>query len=191
MKKNLILLFYFIFIFTSQGQKFNGYVVTNENDTINCKFFVGTNFIYKKMFYPSSVKRKVKILNNKGEKITYKPHELISFCINETDRGSYKFVSIQADNYRDFFHVAIEGKITLLYTYIQNMDSSETPREYYYKNYELYETDWIDQRNQFGLLIKDNKELYEKWMDSNNFFKLRQIPEVIKLYNESFIIKNN
>ena len=71
------------------------------------------------------------------------------------------------------------------------MDSSETPREYYYKNYELYETDWIDQRNQFGLLIKDNKELYEKWMDSNNFFKLRQIPEVIKLYNESFIIKNN
>ena len=41
-------------------------------------------------------------------------------------------------------------------------------------------------RKKFGELIDDYPGLYEKWIDSNNYYKISQIEEVIKLYNEYF-----
>ena len=41
-------------------------------------------------------------------------------------------------------------------------------------------------RKKFAAFIIDYPELYEKWIDSNNNYKLAQIEEVIILYNEHF-----
>jgi uncharacterized protein (DUF3820 family) len=53
---------------------------------------------------------------------------------------------------------------------------------YIIKNGKLFK---ISRRKKMGKLIIDYPELYNKWMNSENY-RLNQIEEVVNLYNEHF-----
>lgn len=112
MIKTLTILTVLISLVTN-AQKFDGYVVTNANDTINCKFFIKTNPTDKKIPYPSSVCKKVKILTDKGEEKAFKPSQLKSFFIKGTKDCDIKFVSLKEDD-DQFYQELIIGKIISL-----------------------------------------------------------------------------
>ena len=91
------------------SQKFGGYVVTNSNDTINCKFFIGTNDTRLNVY---TIKDKVKILTDKGEELKYSSRDLKSFLVKGTKFGDLKFVSLKYDDYERFYHEVNAGKLT-------------------------------------------------------------------------------
>lgn len=171
------------------AQKFSGYVVTNENDTIKCSFDVQTNLFDKTMFYQTSVLKNVKITNEKGEKAKYYPNQLKSFLIKNTKSGDYRFVSINADKYKNFYQEVIIGKISVYRSYTANAQLGAAPVEkmVYLKGDKLSnEAGIFNFRSWFGKFIEDYPELYQKWMDSDNYYKKNQVFEVVNLYNEHF-----
>lgn len=186
--------FLFIFLFflstVVSAQRFDGYVISNENDTINCSFDVQTNLFDETMFYPTSVLKSVKIITEKGEKVKYHPNQLKAFLIKNTKFGDYRFVSIDADKHKNFYQEVTIGKISLYRSYVNNMQPGAFPIEktFYCKDNGLSskETNFFNFRNWFGKFIEDYPELHQKWMDSDNYYKKNQVADVVKLYNEHF-----
>jgi hypothetical protein len=41
-------------------------------------------------------------------------------------------------------------------------------------------------RKNLAELIKDNKVIYDKWMDENGYYKLRDAFNIINQYNDSY-----
>ena len=187
--KTIVLFFLLLSVNLFYGQNLGGYYVTNENDTIKCKFDVQTNTFDSLIFYQTSVQKKVKIILSNGEKLKYKPLEIKSFFIEKTKSGNYKFVSLDIDP--DYFYQEILiGRISIFYNYTYNMQSGGLPirRTYFLKDTEFSsrETAFFNFRNWFGKFIEDFPELYQKWMDSDNYYKKNDVYEVIKIYNEHF-----
>ena len=106
-----LLSFLLFFTALTQAQKFDGYVVTNTNDTINCKYFVPTNPFNEKLLSVARIHDKIKILNNKGETIEYTTKDIKSFLIKGTKFGDLKFVSLKYDNYYRFYHEVQAGRL--------------------------------------------------------------------------------
>lgn len=174
------------------SQKFEGYVVTTSNDTIKCKFFVETNMFDSTMFYANSVRDRVKIVDKKGEKIKYEPSQLVSFLIKGTKFGDFKFVSFKEDNYKFFYHEIVVGKISLYRLYQADIYSggpNSGYRDYVFKDGVLSKMDILSYRKKLGALIKDYPQLYQKWMDSDNYYETEQADEVVKLYNDYYLDK--
>jgi hypothetical protein len=188
MKKNLVIITTLIISLNSYAQqRFNGYVVTNSNDTIKCKFSLEMNIFDKTLFYDSGISNRAKIFKENGEKVKYKPSELKTVFITGPKQGDYKFVSLKADNYEHFYHEIIVGRLSYYVLYKANL-SGGFPYEkpFILKENKLVSIDGFSRRKTFGELIIDYPELYKKWMDSNNYYKIDQITEVLKLYNEYF-----
>jgi len=179
--KFLFLLLLPIFAFS---QKFDGYVVTASNDTINCRFFIKTNSADEKTPYPSSVCKKVKILSDKGEEMTFKPSQLKLFFIKGTKDCDLKFVSLKEDD-DQFYHELQIGKLSLYKIYFTSMYGQEFSNGVILKDGKLYKIAGFGLRKKFGELIKDYPELYDKWMNSEDY-KLDQFQELVGLYNEHF-----
>ncbi|WP_300569163.1 hypothetical protein [Flavobacterium sp.] len=174
--------------FNFYAQDFDGYVVKNNKDTIRCKFNVGTNLFDSSIFYANSVKKKVKVLIN-GEKVVFKPYELISFVIEGTKRGSFKFVSVPEDDYQNFYHEIIEGRVSCYYLYDSNPQGGEPlPVAYLYKNGVLKEIS-VFVRNDVGEFIIDNPELFHKWMNGNPY-KSHEFYQAIRDYNDYYSKKD-
>lgn len=187
--KNLCVVFFALFIgFHTNAQKFDGYYVTNTNDTIKCSFDVEVNIFDSKIFERASVKNKVKILNIEGKKLVFKPNEINSFFIKGTSTGDYKFVGIVNGN--NFYHEIIKGKISYYKLYRQNPGGALgtlIAEEYYlFKDGKLVEISPLNLRKGLSKQMLDYPELNQKWLDSDKFYKLNQFEEVIKLYNEHF-----
>ena len=187
MKKIIFVLITVVFCLNIQAQqRFNGYVVTNANDTIKCRFSLEMNIFNDSLFYDSGISKRAKIFKQNGEKVKYMPTELKTVFITGPKQGDYKFVSLEQDK-EHFFHEKIKGKLSYYVVYKGNLQGGfplETP--YFLKDGNLLEIKGFSVRKKFGELIKDYPELYEKWMDSNNYYKVGQFPEVIQLYNEHF-----
>ncbi|MFB0910411.1 MAG: hypothetical protein QMA99_05595 [Flavobacterium sp.] len=186
MRNSLIVFIVIISTFTVHAQRFNGYVVTNSNDTIKCKFSLEMNMFDKTLFYDSGISKGAKIYKENGEKAKYKPTELKTVFITGPKQGDYKFVSLEQDK-EHFFHEKIKGKLSYYVVYKGNLQGGfpiEIP--YFLKDGNLIEIKGFSSRKKFGELIDDYPGLYEKWIDSNNYYKISQIEEVIKLYNEYF-----
>lgn len=179
-----LLSFILLFSLFAQAQKFDGYVVTNTNDTIHCKFFIRTNSIDEKIPYPSSVCKKVKILTNKGEEMNFKPSQIKSFFIKGTKDCDLKFVSLREDD-DQFYQELIIGKLSLYKIYFTSMYGQEFSNGVILKEGKLYKIAGFGLRKKFGELIKDYPELYDKWMNSEDY-KLDQFQELVSLYNEHF-----
>ena len=182
MKKNtlILLLNFFVLICNAQG-RFNGYVVTNSNDTIKCTFSLEMNIFDKTLFYDSSLSKRAKIFKENGEKVKYKPTELKTIFVTGPKQGDYKFVSLEQDN-EHFFHEKIKGKLSYYIIYKGNLQGGfpfEIP--YFLKDNKLYENYYT--RKEIGELIADYPELYDKWMDKKN--KVSQI-DIINEYNTYF-----
>jgi hypothetical protein len=132
------------------SQKFDGYVVTNTNDTIKCKFFVETNLFDDTMFYPSSVRNKVKIYNN-GVKTKYEPSQLKSFFISGTKFGNYKFVSLPEDGLKHFYQEIIVGRISSYRIYLDNLNGGYPPgRDSFVKDNKIQDIRALSFRKDFG-----------------------------------------
>ena len=182
--------FLFIFVtinlYSQKFEGFSGYVVTNKKDTIQCKFESVSNLFWKNIFKPSQLRNFVKTINTSGEKRKYKPFEIISFTVLGTEKGNYKFVSTQADNYKHFYHEIIFGKISFFKIYDQDMNANIISENIFIKNDEVQEIWSLSFRDDFGKLLIDFPELYRKWIDSDNYYKKNQFDEVIRLYNAHF-----
>ena len=187
MKKSVLILFILIFNSNSFGQNNYGYYITNSNDTIKCNFDL---FIVLGKFDPQTVRNKIKIINNDGSISKYKPNEIKSFFISTTNSGVYKFVSITGYNY--FYHQIIKEKLSYYKVYLNNpggaFGSLASEKLYLYKNEKLTEIDPLFLRKGLSKQIEDYPELYQKWIDSDKYYKLNQFEEVINLYNKHFKI---
>jgi len=182
-------IFTFLFVFLSvvtNAQRFNGYVVTNANDTIKCKFSLDMNIFDNTLFYDAGISKRAKIYKENGEKVKYMPSELKTVFITGPKQGDYKFVSLAEDK-DHFFHEKIKGKISYYILYKGNLQGGFPLQEpYVLKDGKLVEMTGFSTRKKFAAFIIDYPELYEKWIDSNNNYKLGQMEEVIILYNEHF-----
>lgn len=190
MKKiTLILFFYFFAIISNAQGRFNGYVVTNSNDTIKCTFSLEMNIFDKTLFYDSSLSKRAKIFKQNGEKVKYKPTELKTIFITGPKQGDYKFVSISEDK-NHFFHEIISGKISYYIIYEGNLSGGfPYQRLFILKDGKLARMDGFSRRKTLGEFIFDYPELHQKWMDSNNYYKIDQFDDVIKTYNEHFKVQ--
>jgi hypothetical protein len=186
-KLNLVL---FISLFTSiiSAQKFEGYVITKVNDTIHCKFLIETNIFNDEIFYANSIRNKVKVLTKNNEKIVYVPSQLKEFLIKRTG-GDFKFVSFSEDGFKYFYHEVIKGKLSYYKLYKADLYSGGANSGYdvfIFKENKFKKLSAFNQRKSLSEVISDYPELYEKWIDSNNYYKVYQREEVVKLYNEHF-----
>jgi hypothetical protein len=186
-----------IFVFISllvnlnfYGQDYKGYYITKQNDTIKCGFDIFVNIFDSHKFDPQTVRNKIKIIDANGEMLKFKPNEINSFFILQTNSGDYKFVSIANHNY--FYHEIIKGKLSYYKVYLNNSGGAlgklASERLYLYKNENLIEIDPLFLRKGLSKQIEDYSELHKKWIDSNNYYELNKFEEVIKLYNEHFKI---
>ena len=180
-----LFLFILLYPLLVNSQKFDGYVVTNTNDTINCKFFVQTNPFSEKLLSVASIHDKIKILSRQGETIEYTTKDIKSFLIKGTKFGDLKFVSLKYDNYERFYHEVTTGKLTF-YRFYKEGSGMVIGIGFGLKDEKFVELQGPDVKERLGALIIDYQELYNKWMDSNKYYKPRQLEEVIKLYNEHF-----
>jgi hypothetical protein len=187
MKNSLIIVFVLISCFNVHGQRFNGYVVTNSNDTIKCRFSLEMNIFDETLFYDSGISERAKIFLENGEKVKYKPSEIKTVFITGPKQGDYKFVSLKADNYEHLFHEIIVGKLSYYVLYKGNIRGGfPFARPFILKENKLVNIEGFSRRKMFGEFIIDYPELYQKWMDSNNYYKIDQMIEVLNIYNEHF-----
>jgi hypothetical protein len=171
---------------TYAQQRFNGYVVTNSNDTIKCKFSLEMNIFDQTLFYDSGISDRAKIFKENGEKVKYLPTELKTVFITGPKQGDYKFVSLEQDK-KHFFHEKIKGKLSFYILYKGNIGGGfPLQMHYFLKDGMFIQIKGSNARKKFGELIIDYPELYQKWIDSDKYYKLNQFEEVIKLYNEHF-----
>nr|WP_315258422.1 hypothetical protein [uncultured Flavobacterium sp.] len=189
MKKFLFVLFFIVFKSVSYGQKLNGYVVTNANDTIDCDFFE-TNLFNDKIFDAISVYNKVKVVTKKGEEIKYYPKDIKCFYIEGTTDGNLKFVSFKYDNYNHFYHEVVGDRLSYFRLYNKNNPYSnglnQTYKEFIFKDDIFLELGIFNTRKNLALLIEDNKEIYDKWMDKNGYYKLKDAFNIINQYNNFY-----
>lgn len=188
MKKLLVVFVILIFGSKIYGQNYKGYYVTITNDTIKCDFDITEILLDSKKFDPQTVRNKIKVINNNGEKLKFKPNEINSFYISNTKNGDFKFISIPNHNY--FYHEIIKGKLSYYKVYLNNPGGAfgtlASQKIYLYKNEKLTEIDPLFLRKGLSKQIEDYTELNLKWIDSNKYYKLNQIEEVVKLYNKHF-----
>ena len=186
MKKIIILII--LFSTKINAQYFEGFVVTNNNDTINCKFINISNLFKESLFKPVTLRNKVRIQKENGEEVKYKPSELRSFSIKGTGRGKtdyIKFISMKSDDFKHFYHEDYAGKISHYIIYDDDMYANELRKEFYIKDSKKIKISLFSPRKDYGELIKDYPDLYNKWMDPA-LYKLRFADEIIKEYNEYF-----
>jgi hypothetical protein len=182
MKSYLMILFLSASIYS---QKYHGYVVTNSNDTIKCKFKVQTNLINDNIFYPYS--GSITTINADGEKTKYKPNKLKSYYLQGPNIKNYKFVSLKEDNHESFYDEILKGKICLYYHYKQNLGGGDSLKTIYIlKDGRFEKIKGGNMRRKLGEFLSDDPEVYETWMSSNRSFDLDQMEYIIELYNKHF-----
>jgi hypothetical protein len=182
MKKLLVLL---LFCLSSYSQKYYGYVVTNSNDTIKCKYKVETNLINDDMYYPNS--KSIVTINNAGEKTKYKPNQLKSYYLKGPNIKNYKFVSLKEDNNEFFYDEILKGKICLYYHYKINIGGGDPIKTVFIlKDGTLTKITGMNMRKKIGAFLIDYPEVYNTWINSNRSFDLDQMEYIIELYNKNF-----
>src|SRR6218665_1472489 len=159
------------------SQKFDGYVVTNANDTIKCKYFVPTNPFSEKLLSVGRIHDKIKILSNKGETIEYTTKDIKSFLVKGTKFGDLKFVSLTYDGFLRFYHEVQVGRL-LFYRYYIEGSAMVVGIGYGLKDEKFVELQGPDIRERLGELIADYPELHDKWMDGKKYYKAKQLEEV-------------
>ena len=181
MKKLLILL---LIGLSTYSQKYHGYVVTNSNDTIKCKFRVQTNLVNDDIYYPTS--GTIVTLNGAGEKTKYEPSQLKSYYLQGPNIRNYKFVSLAHDEHKMFYDEIQTGKINLYYTYSGGYSGGGPKGNPVILKDGQFVKIKGNIRKKIGEFISDYPELHRKWINSNKFYELDQLTDVIEQYNEHF-----
>ena len=188
MKTKIIFILFSLYssiVFCQNFEGFKGFLITNNNDTIQCTYSSISNIFKKSMFNPARLNNKVEIVKD-SIYTKYKPKDLKSFLItNPRGTGDFKFVSSQFDGYKHFYQEIAIGRISWYRTYYQDSYAMEHQLDVLVKNNKKVKIGSFSRRKDLGAIIEDYPELYEKWMNSDNY-KVHQFGLLLQLYNEHF-----
>jgi hypothetical protein len=191
MKKKIIFILFSLYssiVFSQNFEGFKGYLITNNNDTIKCTYSSISNIFKERLFNPATLNNKVEIVKD-SIYTKYKPKDLKSFLIiNPRGTGDFKFVSAQFDGFKHFYQEIAVGRISCYRSYYQDGYALEYHSDILVINNKKVKIGAFNRRKDLGKLIEDYPELYEKWMNTENY-KVDQFGDVLRLYNEHFKYK--
>ena len=178
--KKIILFCLVLFSINLYSQTRKGYYVTNNNDTINCIFETSTLLFSQKLDI-SALHGPINVIVN-GEKKKFKPHEIKSFTVYDTNDKQYKFGSFDAEK-RYFVHIFVEGRITLCHLYSAHpYDHSYFPITALIKDGKIYKLNLFNVKQTVDDLISDSPELSEDWMNRKSH-SISTLEALVKDYN--------
>ncbi|WP_290842715.1 hypothetical protein [Flavobacterium sp.] len=145
--------------------------------------FAPTNPFDEKLVAIYSIHDKIKILTDKGETKKYTTKDLKSFLIKGTKFGDLKWVSLEQDGRKRFYHEVQAGRL-MFYRFYKGPPAIGIG--FGLKDGKFVELQGRELRQRLGEFIADYPELHSKWMDSDKYYKPRELEDVIKLYNDHF-----
>ncbi len=177
--RKIILFSLVLFSINLYSQTKKGYYVTNNNDTINC-LFQSSTLLFSDKLDISVFHGPIRVIEN-GVKKKYKPLEIKSFTVYDTDDKQYKFGSF-ADEKRYFVNILIEGCLTLCNLFSAHpYDHSYSPQPAFIKDGKIYRISIFNKKRTIENLISDFPELQEEWIKGK--YSKSGLEEIAKDYN--------
>ncbi len=187
MKRTFLICFVLLsFNLVAQVAQLNdGFYVTNNNDTINCKIQTHRGMVGKGINSFELIDG-VSVIEN-GVSKRFKPHEIKSFTVYDIKDKKYKYASYIGEDY--FVIILEEGRISIGNVYSYNpLSLSFSTITTLIKNEKVYRLNIPKRKPIIGDLISDYPELQKEWLYGKSY-KLRDIDKLIKDYNA--YMKNN
>jgi len=168
------------------NNKYDGYYVSKTGDTVKCKIKVSASLLKKQELNPLSVTRNLRVELPNGESQKFSPNEIKAFKIIGLGNNPTEFRSIDGDN-EHFYQVWTEGKIKLYAFYSAHpYDHSPVPHFFAYSNEgKMTQIPPRDVNKCLAEMIKDDKELYNAWM--NKEYQDKGLVSMAQLYNSRFL----
>lgn len=176
----------FIIIFLScnlYAQFHEGFVITTENDTIDCEIFSSSYFSGDLNL--SSLTNGI-ITQKDGNKMKYKPNEIKEFSINSLTLGRLSFISIPEDT-KKFFQVIVKGRLSFFYLHVKSSDGSGYAVPVLKKNGKLVYLNVVNRNKRVEDLITDYPELLHDWKE--NKYSFDELDQLVLVYNRYFEMK--
>ena len=182
--KVLVMLSLILVSISVNAEECEGYYVTNNLDTIQCKINISKNIFHKDVYHFHRISERVRLIDAEGTK-NFSPQEIASFVVIVPNGDTCKFVSVQTDN-RYFYREMAVGKISMFLIYQTHpYDRSMLTDCIFFKNNESTKLGFMNtirnQRKKVSLLLSDNPEVLAKWETAK--FNLDTLQEIIKEYN--------
>lgn len=187
MKRTFLICFVLLsFNLVAQVAQLNdGFYVTNNNDTINCKIKTHRGMIGKGINFFELIDG-VSVIEN-GVSTRFKPHEIKSFTVYDIKDKKYKYASYIGEDW--FVVILEEGQISIGNVYSYNLLSlSFSTITTLIKNEKVYRLNAPNRKQIIGELISDYPDLQKQWLYEKNY-KSSDIDKLIKDYN--VYMKNN
>jgi hypothetical protein len=163
----------------------DGFYVTNNNDTVNCKIKTHRGMVGKGINFFELIDG-VSVIEN-GVSKRFKPHEIKSFTVYDIKDKKYKYDSYIGEDY--FVIILEEGQISIGNVYSYNpLSLSFSTITTLIKNEKVYRLNTPDRKQIIGELISDYPDLQKQWLYGKNY-KSSEIDKLIKDYN--VYMKNN
>jgi hypothetical protein len=171
--KILLLVIINLFCISLRTQN-NSFIITNKLDTIygHIKLFGNTNYL--------NLSRHTEelIFTVNGEEKTYVPDQVKAFVFYDGDT-KYFFRTIPELKKYKFFHVVIDGKISLCYDY-HGLYSNTNRTGYILKDESILSFGILQIKKKLATFLMDDNEIYNAW-----------IKDARPLDMEKFIIRYN
>lgn len=187
MKRTFLICFVLLsFNLVAQVAQLNdGFYVTNNNDTINCKIKTHRGMVGKGINFFELIDG-VSVVEN-GVSKRFKPHEIKSFTVYDIKDKKYKYTSYIGEDY--FVIILEEGRISIGNVYSYNpMSLNFSTITTLIKDEKVYRLNIPKRKQIIGELISDYPELQKEWLYGKSY-KLSNIDKLIKDYNA--YMKNN
>ncbi|WP_207534744.1 hypothetical protein [Desertivirga arenae] len=187
--KRVLLSIFTLFIGVSAGfanNKYEGYYVSKTGDTVKCKIKISSALLKKQELNPLSVTRNLRIELPNGENQKFSPNEIKSFTITGLTNSPSEFKSIKGDN-EHFYRVWAEGKINL-YSFYSAHPYDHSPVPHFFtinEDGKMTEIAPRDVNKCLAEMIKDDKELYNAWM--NKEYEQNGLVSITQLYNARYL----
>ncbi|HRZ96521.1 MAG TPA: hypothetical protein P5084_03115 [Paludibacter sp.] len=138
------------------------YYVTNSYDTVKCQIVALKDFWGKKTD-PAAFHGRITVEEN-GVKKKFKPHEIKSFTVFDSDKLTFKYVSLPEDK-KYFVRMVVEGGDLTLYNFysFHPYDKSYSPISVFVKEGKQYRVIPIKYKKTIESMISDKPEIYAKW----------------------------
>ena len=170
-----------------KAKECEGYYVTNNLDTVECKIDISENMFHKGVYHFHRISEGVKLKDAEGVKF-FRPQEITSFVVFVPSGDTCKFVSVQTDN-NYFYREMAAGKIFMYLKYQTHpYDKGMITECIFFKNNEPTKLGMMstrkNQRKKVSLLLSDNPEVLAKWEKAK--FSIDTLQEIIKEYNKQY-----
>jgi len=178
--KKILLIGFVLLSFNLFSQTIKGFYVTNSNDTINCMFVKPLSFFGNKLDV-SALYGPITVIEN-GVKKKYKPHEIKSFTVYDTNDVKYLFGSFD-DEKRYFVNILIEGRLSLCNVYSTHpYDHSFWPIQAMVKDGKIVRLNVFTMHRKIGELLADCPELQKEWLEGHKY-KSNDKEAIVNDYN--------